>query len=173
MAKLGILVVIACLICPAHANAADAAMYPALSPPPVGTPLPGPVKEDNGSERSAKKDGGRMNKGVRGNAFGSKNWKPAPPPKKVAKPLPVVVAPVVAPPPPPPAPPPLPFVYIGKVVDGENTTVFLSSQQRNLVVKVGDTIDNIYRVDRIADNSMTLVYLPLNAQQQLNLGGAR
>lgn len=111
---------------------------------------------------------------VRGNAFGSKNWKPAPPPKKVVKAPPVVAAPIVVPaPPPPPSAPPLPFVYLGKMVDGANTTVFLSSQQRNLAVKAGDTIDNIYRVEGIAGDSMTLTYLPLNAQQQLYLGGPR
>jgi hypothetical protein len=58
-------------------------------------------------------------------------------------------------------------------VDGANTTVFLSSQQRNLAVKAGDTIDNLYRVDRIVDSHMTLIYLPLNAQQQLQLGGSK
>ncbi len=121
----------------------------------------------------AKAGDDKTKKIVRGNAFGSKNWKPTPPPKKVIKAPPVVAAPVVAPPPPPPSAPPLPFVYLGKMVDGANTTVFLSSQQRNLAVKAGDTIDNVYRVEGIAGDSMTLTYLPLNAQQQLYLGGSR
>ncbi len=121
----------------------------------------------------AKADDAKAGKGIRGSAFGSKNWKPAPPPKKVVKARPVAAAPVVVATPPPPSAPPLPFVYLGKMVDGANTTVFLSSQQRNLAVKAGDTIDNVYRVDRIADNNMTLTYLPLNAQQQLYLGGPR
>ncbi|MFN0318456.1 MAG: hypothetical protein ACKVQA_25805 [Burkholderiales bacterium] len=113
-------------------------------------------------------------KAIRGNAFGSKNWRPAPAPRKAVKAPPVIAAPVVLPPsPPPPSAPPLPFVYLGKMVDGASTTVFLSSQQRNLAVQAGDTIDNLYRVDRIADNNMTLIYLPLNAQQQLHLGGSK
>ncbi len=114
-----------------------------------------------------------VEKGVKGNAFGSKNWKPAPPAKKVVKAKSVIMPSAVAPMPSPPAPPPLPFIYIGRMVDGPSTTVFLANQQRNLAVKVGDTIDNVYRVEKIADSSMTLTYLPLNAQQQLSLGGPR
>lgn len=112
-------------------------------------------------------------KGVKGNAFGTKNWKPAPPVKKMVKVKPMVVPPAVALPPAPPSAPPLPFVYIGRMVDEDVTTVFIANQQRNLAVKVGDTIDNVYRVEKIADNSMTLIYIPLNAQQQLSLGGAK
>ena len=111
---------------------------------------------------------------VKSNVFGSKNWKPAPPSKKVVKVKPVAAPIAVAPPPPaPPAPPPVPFVYLGRLVDGNTTTIFLSHQQRNLAVKVGDVIDNIYRVERVAENNMTLMYLPLNAQQQMSFGGAR
>jgi len=117
---------------------------------------------------------GAMGKPAKNDAFGSKNWKPAPPPKKVVKAKPVA-QPVAAPPPPPPAPtaPALPFTYLGRMVDAGVTTVFLAQQHVSLAVKTGDTINNVYRVDQITDTTVSLTYLPLNAKQQLNLGGPR
>lgn len=120
-------------------------------------------------------DGKRIIKGeaMKGDAFGSKNWKPAPPMKKVVKSKPVVAPVVVAPPPPPPSAPPLPFTYIGKLVDGGVTTVFLAHRQANLAVKVGEVVENTYRLEQVTDSTITLTYLPLNAQQQMSLGGPR
>lgn len=89
--------------------------------------------------------------------FASTSWYVPPPPPK---PLP----------PPPPAPPPLSFVFLGKMLDGDRLTVFLSWQNRSLTVKSGDMIDDIYRVDEIKPPQMTLTYLPLNMQQTLYIG---
>jgi hypothetical protein len=79
-----------------------------------------------------------------------------------------------APPPPPPKPqaPPLPFKFLGKLVEDERTLVFLVRDDRNFIVKAGDTIEGAYRVDEIADAAMTFTYLPLKQQQSLALGGA-
>lgn len=82
--------------------------------------------------------------------------------------------------PPPPAPkmretakaPPLPFTFAGRMMTEDGTVVFLSRQNRNYAVREGDVIDGTYRVERIADRTMTLVYLPLSQKQQLVLGGA-
>jgi hypothetical protein len=74
-------------------------------------------------------------------------------------------------PPPPPAPPPqappLPFAFMGKLVDAGKTLVFLTRDDRNYVVRLGDTIDGAYRVDEIGEHSMTLTYLPLDSRQSL------
>jgi hypothetical protein len=70
-------------------------------------------------------------------------------------------------PPPPPQAPPLPFTYLGKMIDGETTTVFLASQDRNFVVRRGDTLDGSYRVEAIEEGGMALTYLPLGARQTL------
>lgn len=80
-----------------------------------------------------------------------------------------------APPPPPRRPdaPPLPFAYMGKLVEDGKTTVFLVHGERNLIVRAGDTIDGVYRVDGIGEHDMTLTYLPLKQRQQLALGGAQ
>jgi hypothetical protein len=89
--------------------------------------------------------------------FSSASWYVPPPPPK---PLP----------PPPPAPPPLDFVYMGKMLEGDQLTVFLSWQNRSLLVKTGTMIDDLYRVDEIRPPQMTLTYLPLNMQQMLYIG---
>ncbi len=90
--------------------------------------------------------------------FQSKSWYvPPPPPKPV--------------PPPPPAPPPLPFSYMGKLEEGGRLTVFLTKQDRNYAVKVGDTLDGAYRVDSVEAQRVVFTYLPLNMQQTLSIGG--
>lgn len=70
-------------------------------------------------------------------------------------------------PPPRPEAPPIPFAYMGKMVDDATTIVFLSRQDRNYVVRAGDTIDGTYRVEKVGDDALELVYLPLGARQAL------
>ncbi len=72
-------------------------------------------------------------------------------------------------PPPPPQAPPLPFTYLGKMIDGEQTTVFLTRQDRNYVVRLGDTLDGSYRVEKIEEDGVTVTYLPLGTEQTLPL----
>ena len=78
------------------------------------------------------------------------------------------------PPPPPPAPqaPPLPFAFLGKLIDGEQVTVFLTDGTRNWVVRAGDTIEGGYRVEAIGAGTMTLTYLALGIAQELAIGEA-
>lgn len=87
--------------------------------------------------------------------FPPRSWRPPPPPP--AKP-------------PPPSAPPLPFQYMGKLEEGGQTLVFLSQQQRTLAVRQGETVDGVYRVDRISPESIVFVYLPLKQKQSLQLG---
>jgi hypothetical protein len=75
-------------------------------------------------------------------------------------------------PPPPPQAPPLPFTYLGKMIDGDTTTVFLARQDRNFVVRPGDTLDGAYRVEAIEEGEMALTYLPLGARQTLAFNAA-
>lgn len=89
------------------------------------------------------------------NPFPGHSWQPPPPPP---------------PKPAPPSAPPLPFTYVGKLLDGDKTLVFLSQQQRNLVVEQGDTIDNTYRVEQVTPNSVEFVYLPLKQKQTITFG---
>ena len=73
---------------------------------------------------------------------------------------------------PPPAPqtPPLPFSFMGKLIDPHTTFVFLVNGDRNHAVKAGDTIDGVYRVEEIGEETLTLAYLPLNTRQSLAIG---
>ena len=91
--------------------------------------------------------------------FQAKSWYvPPPPPKPV--------------PPPPPAPPPLPFIYMGKLMEGDKLTVFLTKQDRHYAVKAGETLDGAYRIESVTAQQVIFTYLPLNMQQTLTLGGA-
>ena len=49
--------------------------------------------------------------------------------------------------------------------------VFLSRDERILVVKTLDTIDNVYRVEEIRPPVMTLTYLPSQQRQLVAIGG--
>jgi hypothetical protein len=70
----------------------------------------------------------------------------------------------------PPAAPPLPFAYMGKVVDDGIETVFLTRQDKNYAVKTGETIDGVYRLEKIEPSSVTFTYLPLRQRQRLATG---
>jgi len=80
-------------------------------------------------------------------------------------------APLPAPPPAPQAPP-LPFAFLGKLIDADRITVFLTSGNRNWVVRSGDTIDGAYRVEAVGDQTMTFTYLALDIRQELGIGAA-
>jgi hypothetical protein len=95
----------------------------------------------------------------------------AAPPAPVSQPVAVTVP--EPPSPPPPSAPPLPFTYMGKLVSAKDNAVFLISGDRNLVVREGDTIDSIYRVEKVTSNEITLVYLPLDQRQILGIGEAK
>lgn len=98
----------------------------------------------------------------------------APRPVRIpAAPPPPTVAAAPAPPPPAPRAPPLPFTYMGKLLSGEDAAIFLIHGDRNLIVREGDTIDSVYRIERIAESDITLTYLPLNQQQRLDIGAPK
>jgi hypothetical protein len=91
-----------------------------------------------------------------GDLFGPRSWQP---PRAAPKPPPP------PPPPPPPQAPPLPFAYMGRWIENGATIVYLQRQNQNYVVRQGDTLDGVYRVESIDDNAMVLTYLPLGKRQ--------
>jgi hypothetical protein len=66
--------------------------------------------------------------------------------------------------------PPLPFIYIGKAVADGAWEVYLSRGDKTYSARVQTVIDGAYRVEKIAPPLMTVTYLPLNQQQQMNIG---
>jgi hypothetical protein len=105
-----------------------------------------------------------------GDPFGPRSFRPAPP--KIKAPTAAEAAALAAaqPAPPPPMAPPLPFVYMGRLAEEQNTTVFLVMGDRNLVVKPGDVIDNTYKIEEVGESAMVLTYLPMNQRQTLPIG---
>jgi hypothetical protein len=89
--------------------------------------------------------------------FGSRDFTPPPPPAPAAPAVPA-------------GPPPLPFSYIGKMLGDGRWQVFLARGAQALVAREGMVIDGRYRVERVAPPVLTLTYLPLNQQQQLDIG---
>lgn len=95
-----------------------------------------------------------------------KQEKPAAPPapKPAATP---------APEPPPPMAPPLPFTAIGSIEGPDVTSgqllAFLQQQDKLLVVRKGETIGQLYRVEAVTPDKVEFTYLPLNQRQTLAL----
>jgi hypothetical protein len=92
-------------------------------------------------------------------AFAPRSWY-VPPPQE--KPLP----------PPAPTPPPLPFAYLGKMVEEGQTILFLIHGDRTLAARVGDIIDDLYRIDAIEEGGIRFTYLPLDRRQTLPMENA-
>jgi hypothetical protein len=68
-----------------------------------------------------------------------------------------------------PKAPPLPFVYMGKMLDGKAVTAFVSMGGQTHLLHGGDTLRE-YRVEAISAKEITFVYLPLNEKQRLSFG---
>jgi len=106
----------------------------------------------------------RAHNAPQGDPFGARSWEGMQAAEQASNEPP--------PPPPEPEPPPLPYRYLGRWIEGDQTVVFLNANQRNLAVRVGDTIDGSYKVTRIDQDRMTLLYLPLHKKQELNFKAA-
>ena len=109
----------------------------------------------------------RNARGAAANAFEVRSWEP-PPQRLSARELREQQA--AAPPPPPPQAPPLPFTYLGRLVDGATTTVFLSEGGRDLAVTTGATVSGRWRLDAAGERALSFTYLPLGQRQSLSLG---
>lgn len=103
---------------------------------------------------------------VAGGVFATTQWTP-PALKISAKP-----AATAQEAPPPPQAPPLPFRILGRYVKDGQVVVFLQYNDQNLVVRVGDTIAEHYKVESLNGGTLTLRYTPLNQQQTLEIGGS-
>jgi hypothetical protein len=69
--------------------------------------------------------------------------------------------------PPAPAAPPLPFSYLGKMIDGDKTHVFVGRGADHYSVEPGLTIDDTYKVEKITDTTVTFLFLPTRTRQVL------
>ncbi len=67
-------------------------------------------------------------------------------------------------------PPANPFIYAGKLVDDGNIIVFLMDAQKNYSVVTGDILEDVWQVKSIVPPMMTIRYLPLKIDMQLQIG---
>ena len=63
--------------------------------------------------------------------------------------------------------PNVPFSYLGRLISADKTIVFLSVNDENMAVNVGDVIDEVWKVESIAETAVNFRYLPSNSPQQL------
>lgn len=91
------------------------------------------------------------------NVFGATSWYVPPPPPPLLPPVP----------PPPPSAPPLPFIYLGRYEDAPMRLAILVKGDHMYTVAEGEVIENIYRIERVTDGRVDLIYLPLNIRQTL------
>jgi hypothetical protein len=68
-----------------------------------------------------------------------------------------------------PPPPSLPFAFLGKATEGNETIVYLYTGGRLLTVRDTGPLDDRYEVDAILDDFLVLRYLPLGIRQVLEL----
>jgi hypothetical protein len=103
-----------------------------------------------------------------GDLFAARSWKAAPVLGSVVE-QPVDVTPVVQ----VPTAPPLPFQFVGRLDDRSDLQVFLQNGEKIYVVRKGDVIDETWRIERISDMELSLVYLPLHLSQTLSVGSTQ
>ena len=63
-----------------------------------------------------------------------------------------------------------PFIFAGKLVDNGNIIVFLMDAKANYSVVTGDILAEVWQVRSIAPPMMTIRYLPLKIDMQLQIG---
>ena len=103
-----------------------------------------------------------------GDLFAARSWKAAPTLASVTE-QPVNLTPVVQ----VPSVPPMPFQFIGRLNDRSDLQVFLQNGEKIYVVRKGDVIDEIWRIEGISDVELSLVYLPLHLSQTLSVGSTQ
>ncbi|APD12365.1 hypothetical protein [Pandoraea sputorum] len=96
--------------------------------------------------------------------FVSQNWGP-PPPAPSSAPVPAT--------PLPPTAPPLPFTYLGKALAAGAWEVYLARGEKTFIVHENSVVDDVYRVASIKPPRLSLIYIPMNQQQELDIGGTQ
>lgn len=90
--------------------------------------------------------------------FTARSWAPPPPPVAVAPAFEVEVA------------PPLPFQVLGKKREGDRWEIYLARDGQTFIVHEGSSIDDTYKVGRIAPPTLSIVHVPLGLTQTLDIG---
>ena len=130
-------------------------------PPPGSRALPGPASASlevaalipRQQLISAAADGHQSR-----DLFPPLSWTPPPPlPEKSASP-------------PLPMAPPVPFVYLGKKMEGGQWEAYLGVGEQVFIVREGMTLAGTYKVKAVSPPTLTLIYLPLKQSQTIPIG---
>ena len=97
---------------------------------------------------------------ARANLFPEQTWFIPPPPP----PPPPYVAP------PPPQAPALPFGYIGRWQEANQTTYYLERGTLPVSVRAGQVLDGVWRLEPVTGGILNFTYLPLNQTRSLRTG---
>jgi len=65
-----------------------------------------------------------------------------------------------------------PFTYAGKLLDDDKLIVFLTDGVRNHSVQVGDVLDDVWQIQSIHPPELTLKYIPLKTEIQMQIGAS-
>jgi hypothetical protein len=68
--------------------------------------------------------------------------------------------------------PPVPYRFAGKIITGSEEEVFVSKGDAVVPVKVGDTLDGMYKVESISAERIEIVYLPLGTRDRIVVSSA-
>ena len=91
--------------------------------------------------------------------FSVRNWNPPPPPTPVVVPVPVA--------------PPMPFSFLGKKLENDAWEIYLARGEQTFIVRTGQVLDGVWRVDKVAPPNLAFTYLPLGQAQTLLIGDSR
>jgi hypothetical protein len=120
------------------------------APSVVGTaPAPAPTNPQDAAPRLALS---------RANLFPEQTWFVAPPPP-----------PLFVPPPPPQAPA-LPFSYMGRWQEADQTTYYLTRGTLPVSVHPGQVLDGVWRLEPVTGGQLNFTYLPLDQTRSLRTG---
>jgi len=91
---------------------------------------------------------------------------------QIPPPAPAPVVAVVAEAPPPPTAPPVPFRFVGLLEEkASKPAAFIAKGDALYVVRVGDVVENTYRVESFNSAQVVVTYLPLQQRQTIEVTG--
>lgn len=130
------------------------------------SPQTGPLSDGKAAESLAEAGPARTD------PFAPRTWRPAEIlPMRAEPATPLRAVPVAGPPPvaAPSGPPPLPYRYVGRLQEGGADILYLARGEQSLVLRVGDTVEGLYRVLAIGARQIEFEHLASGERQSLPL----
>ncbi len=104
------------------------------------------------------------------NPFEKRGWEEPPPaPPKIIEAAPIAVASLVVGQDEPKGPPPLPFKYVGRFSDDAGGLVYLARGEQTLLARLGDTLENSYRVTAVEARRIEFEHIESGTRQTLDV----